>query len=172
MDGFELNKVFAAVLVALLVGMGSGMVGNHLISPKVLEKNAFPIEGVEEEPSDAQDKGGGEALAPIEPLLAKADVESGKIVVKKCLQCHTLQKGEPHKIGPNLWGVVQRKIGDAAGFPYSEGMKSLKGSWDVESLNKFLHKPREFVKGTKMSFVGLKKDKERADLIAYLKSLS
>lgn len=171
MDGFELNKTLASVLVALLIAMVSGMVGEVLVEPKMLEKHAFPIEGVEVAAGLADQGTQAAELPPIEPLLASADIEAGKKVAKKCLQCHTFTKGGPNKIGPNLFKIVNAKIGHVVGYAYSKAMKTIEGSWDVENLNKFLHKPRKHLKGTKMSFAGLKKDQDRANLIAYMKSL-
>ena len=169
MDGFELNKTLAAVLFALLVSMVSGMVGEGLVSPQMLKENAFPIEGVELAAASPDSSAEAE-LAPIEPLLAAADIEAGKKVAKKCLQCHTFEQGGPHKIGPNLFKVINAKIAGIADYAYSGAFKALEGKWTVEDLNKFLHKPRKYAKGTKMSFAGLKKDKDRANLIAYMKT--
>lgn len=173
MDGFELNKVFAAILIALLVGKVSGMIGHTLIAPHPLEKSAYPIEGVEVSVADTSaPTAESEKIAPIEPLLATASVEEGKKIAIKCLQCHTLGKGEHSKIGPNLWEVVNRKVAHVADYAYSKAMQSVGGDWTVENLNHFLHKPSQYVKGTKMTFAGLKKDQDRANLIAYLKTLS
>ena len=172
MDGFELNKTLAALLIALLISLGAGMLGEAIIHPKMLESNAYPIEGVELAAEGADGAEEAKELAPIEPLLASANAEAGKVIAKKCLQCHTFEKGEPNKIGPNLWNILHSKIGHAADFAYSEALKAVGGNWDAETLNKFIHKPRDFIKGTKMSFAGIKSAKERADLIAYLKTLS
>lgn len=173
MDGFEWNKVISAVLVALLIGMVATKVSDIFVTPHMLEKAAFSIEGVADNASniDAADAA-PEELPPIEPLLAKASVQEGQKIAKKCLQCHTFEKGGKDMIGPNLFGIVGAKVAHRPGFPYSKDMQSHGGKWDAESINKFIHNPRQVIKGTKMSFAGLKKPQERADVIAYLKTLS
>ncbi|MGL5784681.1 MAG: c-type cytochrome [Alphaproteobacteria bacterium] len=169
MRGLELNKMMAAVLVALILGKIADLLGKALINPNFLEKNAYHVEGV----SVANKLGAAEKEPePIEPLLAKADVEKGKLVAKKCLQCHTFEKGGPNRVGPNLWGIVGAKHGHIEAFSYSAALKAKAGVWDYQALNLFLHKPRAYVPGTKMAFAGLEKIQDRADLIAYLRTLS
>lgn len=172
MDSFEYNKITASVLVALLVGMVGSLLSEHLVHPEKVEKPAFVIEGVEETPKPGGKTAEEEALKPITPLLASASVERGQAIAKKCTQCHTFDKGGANRTGPNLWGIIGAKVAHAADFAYSSGFKEKGGTWDYEKLNILLHKPRAFVAATKMSFVGLKNDQERADVIAYLNTLS
>jgi cytochrome c len=171
LGNFEINKIIMALLLALLISVIAGIVANHLVEPEKLAKNAYEIEGVEESGSVTA-VSGPDVAEPITPLLAKASVENGQKVAQKCLQCHTFEKGGQNKIGPNLWGVVGAKHGHVDGFAYSSALTQNPGTWDYESLNHFLYKPREYIKGTKMSFVGLKKTQDRADLIAYLRTLN
>lgn len=122
----------------------------------------------------------GPAKAPAEPfdaakvlaLLPKANADNGKDTFKRCLQCHTPQKGGPNLTGPNLWGVVGRKPGTHAGFPYSEAMKHHAGDWTFDALAAYLHDPRAAVPGNKMAFAGIKDNAELADLLAYVRTLS
>ncbi|MGB0934476.1 MAG: c-type cytochrome [Alphaproteobacteria bacterium] len=170
MDGFETNKIMAAILVALLTGMVASIVADSLIEPKFLDKNVYVIEGVGQ--TVAAGAATGPSIEPVEPLLASADIERGKKISKKCMQCHTMQKGQPSPIGPNLYGIVGTKAAQVAGFAYSKAMVAFAGSWDFNALNEYLYKPQGLVKGTKMVFPGLKKVKDRADMIAYLNTLS
>lgn len=170
MNSFEFNKVAASILVALLVAMSGSLISDMLFHSHPLEKNVIQIDlGAAGNSAGTEKK----ELQPITPLLASADPEKGKIVAKKCLQCHNFDKGGPNLTGPNLWGIVGNQFAHAVGFAYSQGLKDKhgKGTWDVEDLNKLIHKPREYIPGTKMSFVGIADDKERADLIAYLMTL-
>lgn len=169
MDSFEFNKITASVLVALLVAMTGSLLSGYLVRPSHLEKPALVIEGVE---STGQKPAEEETLKPIAPLLASASAERGQAIAKKCTQCHTFEKGGGNRTGPNLWGIIGAKIAHAADFAYSSGFKDKGGQWDDEKLNILLHKPRAFVATTKMSFVGLKDAQERADVIAYLHTLS
>lgn len=172
MDSFEFNKIFMAVLIALLIGVASGIIADHLIAPKPLAKNVYVIEGAEDQGAVVQEVS-NEKAEPIEPLLAQANIEEGKKLAVKCLQCHTFSKGEAQKVGPNLWGVVGGHHGHAQGYSYSEAIqKTLDKTWTFEALNEFLFNPRQYLPGTKMTFVGLKKAQDRANLIAYLRTLS
>jgi cytochrome c len=164
----EFNKMAAAVLTAGIVASLSGFVARELVHPEPLAENAYVVPGVEAAPAAAEAPAGPE---PVEPLLAAADVEAGKRVAAKCAACHTFEQGGPNKIGPNLFGIVGAEHGHIEGFAYSQVIAGMEGPWDVESLNQFLYKPQAYAKGTKMTFVGLPKTEDRANLIAYLQTL-
>ena len=168
MDSFEVNKIATAVLSALL-GVLLVFHGSKLIvHPKMLAKNVYEIAVEEEQP-----KGGPPAPAvPIGQLLAKADPAAGQKSSSKCASCHDFSDGGPNKIGPNLYGVVERPKGKEAGFSYSAAFGKLSGDWTFDDLNDYLKKPSAYAPGTKMSFAGLGNDQERANVIAYLRSLS
>src|SRR5271170_6766339 len=156
MNGFELNKIIAAVLLAVLVAMFSGFLAKELVEPEKLAKNAYVVEGVGQEPTAT-------AAAPagppkIEPFLAKADVAAGEKTARVCGTCHSFGKGEPAKIGPNLYGIIGSKHGHMEGFSYSDAMKAMPGDWAADELNEFLYSPRTHVPGTKMTFAGLTND--------------
>ena len=174
MNSFEMNKIAMSVLVALVALKGVDLVGEGLVHPQKLEKNVYVIEGVEaaDAPAGAPAE---EALKPIEPLLAQANIENGQKVAKQCQQCHSFDKGGANKTGPHLFAVVGRPIASISGFAYSESVKKEsdggKKAWDVETLNKFIHKPRSVASSTKMAFAGIKKDEDRRDLIGWLKTL-
>jgi cytochrome c len=174
MDSFEINKLIGGLLGTVFVIFSVGIVSDSLFASPVPEKPGYVIEAAE--PAE----GGAEAPAakavPIADLLAKADPKKGEAIFKKCQACHSGEKGGPNKVGPDLWSVVDRPVGEHQGFAYSSGMKEFsKGGsekWTYDNLNHFLTSPKNFVKGTAMGFAGLKKDDERADLIAFLRTLS
>jgi len=176
MSSFEWNKIIASVLTAMIVAMVAGILASSIVRPKHLEKAAYLPPGAEGEagPAAGAAAAGGAAAGPepIEPVMAKADPAHGQQVAKVCLQCHTFEKGGANKIGPNLFGVVGEEIAQGAGgYGFSDALKSKHGTWDADSLNAWLWKPQSFAKGTKMTFAGLPKAKDRADLVAYLESL-
>ena len=171
-DPLLVNKIVGAILTAGLVAMVSGFFANVLYHPDIPVKQAYAI-AVPDKPAAATQA----AAAPAGPeavagLLAAASAESGKKLTKKCTACHSLKKGGKNKIGPALWDVVGRDKASVAGFKYSAALKGLGGDWSYEDLNKFVFKPKVFAKGTKMVFAGFKKATDRANLIAYLRSLS
>ena len=165
MDSFEFNKIAGALLGAALLLMIIGKVSDALVHPHMPEKAHIAV--TDEAP--AAPSASGEAPKP--PPLAEGGVaDAGKAVFQKvCFTCHTADKGGAVKQGPNLFGVVGRKAGTVAGFQYSKCVGE-KPEWSDETLNSFLWKPSADCKGTKMAMAGLK-DKDRADIIAFLKSL-
>ncbi|GAA4128104.1 c-type cytochrome [Aminobacter aganoensis] len=176
MDSFEINKVLGGLLGTAFVVFSISLVSDAIFAAPVPEKPGFAIEAAEE--GGAAAGGGAEAPAavPVAQLLASANAEAGAAVFKKCTACHSIEKGGPNKVGPDLWGVVNRPIASHEGFAYSGAMKEFsQGSsvvWDFEHLNHFLASPKGYIKGTAMGFAGIKKDDERANLLAYLNSQS
>ena len=139
-----------------------------LYQPKSLFKRGFFVELTE----DGKVVKKEEKPVDLASLMAIADVNKGAKIFKKCASCHTIAKGEMAKVGPNLYGVVNRNKGSNAGFEYSVAMKNKGGKWDIESINSFITKPKEYIAGTKMAFSGLRKPQDRADVISYLKQNS
>jgi len=173
MDSFEVVKVAGAVLATALVVLLARFITEQVYPEPILEIRAYAI--APNQQADAQ-----EAEAPAEPkpagvatLIAAAEPAAGQKVYKKCGACHTVDKGGKHKIGPNLWDVVERPVAAAEGFAYSNALKEKSGeTWSYDNLDAFLEKPKDWAPGTKMSFAGLKKPEQRAALIGYLRSLS
>jgi cytochrome c len=168
----EVNKAVAAVLVAGIAFFVTGTIGIGLVREHFPKEAAIKIEG-------APSGGGGPAapapveLPPIAPLLATADEKAGEAVAKKvCSACHTFGQGQPAGVGPNLYGVIGAPHGHMQGFNYSEALKSIKGPWTYEELNHWLFKPSLVAPGTRMAFAGIPSEKERANVIAYLRTLS
>lgn len=172
----ELNKISAAILVAGLIGMVSGKVASGIYLPPTHHGEEAPKRGFQIEVTEAPEGAAGDAVAAgpasILPLLATADVALGKEITKKCAACHDFTKGGPNKVGPELWGIVGRDVAHNPGFAYSDAMAKHGGKWDYANLSHFLYNPKAHVPGTKMAFAGVKKDAERAALVAYLRTLN
>jgi cytochrome c len=171
MDSFEFNKIVGAVLFTGLCLLGLNITAEAIFSPHHPAKPGFEID-VKQQASAASPNEKPAADEPIEKLLASATVDRGQTVAKQCSTCHTFPKGGPNGQGPNLYGIVGRPRASEPGFNYSDAMKAKGGEWTINDLNKFLTSPREFIPGTKMTFAGLARGNQRADVIAYLNTLA
>ena len=166
----ELNKFFSSILVATLIAALSGFMANILYKPDL-----EVVRGYEIAVPDKSESAGSEVAESgpliIETIMANANAASGKKIAKKCVSCHTFDKGGANKVGPNLWNIVDAKHAHLDSFRYSKVLLSSGGVWDVDDLFAFLHKLNDYLPGTKMTFAGLKKLTDVADIIAYLKTL-
>ena len=179
MNVFEFNTIAGAVLAAVLVTTVIGHLGNILVHPKSLEQNAYAVATAEAKAAPTQAAAATPAaVAPISALLAAANPGAGKAVFKQCAACHTPDKGGRNAVGPNLWGVVGNPKGHHEGYSYSTALQAVAGkggdecAWTYENLNAFLTSPKGYLPGTKMTFDGLRKPEDRANVIAYLRTLA
>ena len=182
MSSFEMNKIAGAILSAMMLAMFSGLIAGFLVSPKPLAQPAYMVAAAPApQTAGAGAAGAQQAKAeegeaePIGPLLASASVDDGKSRARVvCNACHTFDKGGPNRIGPNLYDTVGEPIAEGHnGFSFSPALAAHKGEkWTADALNLWLAKPGTFAKGTKMTFAGFPNAKDRADVIAYLNSLS
>lgn len=176
MDSFELTKYAGAALFGLLLIFGGRVLIEELGHGKP-KSVGYKLEVPEA--ANAKAAGAGTAApaasvfnaANVATMVATADGGKGEKVLKKCVACHTLDQGGKNKIGPALWGIVDRPIGNSAGFSYSKAMAEKGGNWTLEALAAFLHQPKSYIPGTKMVFNGLKKDADIANALSYLNTL-
>lgn len=169
MNSFELNKVLGALLGTCLILLALNITAGAIFSPEKPAKPGYAI-AVKEGPAKEQAKA---PEKPIAVLLASASVEKGQSTAKQCQACHTFEKGGPNRVGPNLWNIVGSPRGEGrGGFNFSAAMKAKGGTWTYDELNKFLAGPREYIPGTAMTFAGITRDQQRADVIDYLRTLS
>ncbi len=168
MDSFEINKIIAAVLLVALIIIGIGKISDiafHVEKPK---ETAYKIEIPDSKSfSDTKVEEVVEKV-DISALLALGDITHGEKVFKKCAACHLVNKGGENKIGPALYGILGRKVASKEDYKYSKAMAAYNKNWTFEEMNGYLRKPQSHIKGTKMAFAGLRKDKDRASVILFL----
>jgi cytochrome c len=175
MDSFEINKIIAAVLLTALIIIAIGKFTDvlfHVEKPKV---SAYKIEGLEVAATNAAANSAEEKVVEavdIKVLLAMGDLAHGEKVFKKCTACHQIAADGKNMIGPNLWGVIGRTSGSISDYKYSKAMIAHGKEWSFEEMNSYLIKPQAHIKGTKMAFAGLRKEKDRASVILYMNSKS
>tara|TARA_B100001057_G_scaffold473225_1_gene537407 strand:- start:10185 stop:10721 length:537 start_codon:yes stop_codon:yes gene_type:complete len=167
MDSFEINKIIAAVLLVALLVIGIGKLSNVIFYVEKPETPGYKVD-VEQASISSSSEIQEEQKVDIAALMAMGDVTSGEKVFKKCAACHSIVKGGKNNIGPALYNVVGRKVGGVADYKYSKALVAYEKNWSFEELNGFLIKPAKWIKGTKMAYAGLRKDKDRASVIKYL----
>ena len=174
MDSFEINKIIAAILLTALIIIGIGKFADILFYVEKPKVSAYKIEGLEiaanQTSSNSETK--VEEKINISELLALGDIGHGEKVFKKCSACHMIASGGKNMIGPNLWGVIGRTAGSVSDYKYSKAMVAYGKEWNYEEMNAYLIKPQAYIKGTKMAFAGLRKEKDRASVILFMNSKS
>ena len=168
MDSFEINKIVAAVLMVALLVIGIGKLSDVIFHVEKPEKPGYAVDVEEATTVSTSTKASVEEKVDIAALMAMGDVTIGEKVFKKCAACHSIVKGGKNNIGPALYNVVGRKTGVVSDYKYSKALASYDKEWTFEELNGYLIKPAKWVKGTKMAFAGLRKEKDRASVIIYL----
>ena len=174
MDSFEINKIIAAVLLTALIVIGIGKFTDVLFHVEKPKESAYKIEGLEVASSSASLKPETKVAeaVDIKVLLAMGNLGHGEKVFKKCSACHQIASGGKNMIGPNLWSVIGRTAGSVNDYKYSKAMVAYGKEWTFEEMNSYLIKPQAYIKGTKMAFAGLRKEKDRASVILYMNSKS
>ena len=169
MDSFEINKIVAAVLLVALLVIGIGKLSNIIFYVDKPETPGYVVEVEQVSTSSAQTSTGtAEEKIDIAALMAMGDIAVGEKVFKKCAACHSIVKGGKNNIGPALYNVVGRQVGSISDYKYSKALSAYDKKWTIEELNGYLIKPAKWIKGTKMAFAGLRKEKDRASVILYL----
>jgi cytochrome c len=174
MNSFEINKILGALLGTCLILVAMHIASGAIFTPETPAKPGYVI-AVKQE-AEAGPAAAAPKETPIDTLLASASVERGTQTAKQCQACHNFQEGQGPKVGPDLYGIVDRPVASVSGFNYSSALKGaaqkLGGKWTFDALNKWLTKPSAVAPGTAMTFAGLSNEKQRADVIAYLDTLS
>jgi len=171
MSGLEVNKILASIIVAFLVVIIISHLGDFIvdIDNNTLKETAYKIEVEETAIASKESDTKTESIESISMLLANASIDKGEKIFKKCSSCHNYEKGSANKVGPNLWNIINKPKATVEGFAYSKELAEFGGKWGFEELAEFLYKPKQYIKGTKMNFSGLKKVQDRADLVLFLR---
>ena len=173
MDSFELNKIIAAILMVALLIIGISKISNIIFHVEKPERPGYAVDVAQTVTTSAQTNSeASEEKIDIAALMAMGDLKSGEKVFKKCAACHSIVKGGKNNIGPALYNVVGRKVGAVDDYKYSKALAAYEKDWTFEELNGYLIKPAKWIKGTKMAFAGLRKEKDRASVIKYLNQSS
>ncbi|MDB3949652.1 cytochrome c family protein [Candidatus Pelagibacter sp.] len=172
MDSFELNKIIAAILMVALLVIGLGKIADSVFYVKKPKNPEYQVDVESQLISNTSQVAEVEEKIDISAVMALGDIASGEKIFKKCAACHSINKGGKNKIGPALYNVVGRAVGGVNDYKYSKALTSYGKEWTFEELNGFLQKPASYLKGTKMSYAGLRKEKDRASVIKYLNQKS
>ena len=172
MDSFELNKVIAAILMVVLLIIGLGKIADEVFHVNKPENPGYKVEVENQSTAGLSQTTKVVEKIDIMAVMALGDVASGEKIFKKCAACHSINKDGKNKIGPALYNVVGRAVGGVDDYKYSKALASYGKEWTFEELNGFLTKPSSYLKGTKMSYAGLRKEKDRASVIKYLNQSS
>jgi len=174
MDSFEINKIIASILLVALLIIGISKISNIIFKVDKLDSSAYKVELPDDGAKQISEKNTVKAddKVDISALMALGDIAHGEKVFKKCSACHSIEAGGGNKIGPALYNVVGRKIAAVEDYKYSKALVEYKKNWSFEELNGFLIKPQKWIKGTKMAYAGLRKEKDRASVILYLNKYS
>jgi len=170
MDSFEVNKIIAAILVIGLLIIGIGKISDLIFHVEKPKTPGYKVD-VSIKTTDAQTSN-NEQVIDISALLAMGTAEDGKNIFKKCRACHSIKKGGKNKIGPALYSVLGRNVASLSDYKYSNALVGYAKSWTFSEMNGFLTKPQAYIKGTKMAFAGLKKEKDRASIILFMNNNS
>ena len=169
MDSFEINKILAAILMVALIIIGIGKLTNLIFYVEKPETPGYAVKVEQTVVASTQsDPATNDVKTDIAALMAMGDLATGEKVFKKCAACHSIAKGGKNAIGPALYNVVSRKVGSIDDYKYSKALSEYGKEWTFEELNGYLIKPAKWIKGTKMAFAGLRKEKDRASVIKYL----
>ena len=172
MDSFEINKIVAAVLMVALLVIGIGKLSDVIFHVEKPKKPGYSVEVEAANTVSTTSSSTTSDKIDISALMAMGDIAHGEKVFKKCAACHSIVKGGKNAIGPALYNVVGRKVGAVEDYKYSKALAAYDKEWTFEELNGFLIKPAKWVKGTKMAYAGLRKEKDRASVILYMNSKS